>query len=313
VVVPTRDRPDLVAGAVRSALAQEGATVEVCAVDDGSAEPLVLPDALAADPRVSLVRLDAPAGAAAARNAGIAATAGDLVAFLDDDDEWLPGKLARQIDALHAGGSGTVMVACGFEVWDGERLVAGSLPPAGIDSGALLAHPGIWASTALVRRSALAAAGGFDETLLRVEDWELWLRIADVGAIAVVPEVLVDRRWQPLPPAAALAYRALIVPRLEARLERLPPRAAARLRARRLCDDGVVLARLGRRRAAAALLLRAWRAWPRSPRGPAKGLARVIAGEPVWQLVTRVTRPARALLSRRLPRPPGPAPRWAGR
>src|SRR4051794_11272015 len=125
VVIPTRDRAGLVAGAVRSALAQTGVEVEVCVVDDGSLEPPNVP----ADERVRLVRLPRPAGPAAARNAGLAATTGELVAFLDDDDEWLPGKLERQVAALEAAGPDAVMVACGFEAWDGDRLVAGGAPP----------------------------------------------------------------------------------------------------------------------------------------------------------------------------------------
>jgi glycosyltransferase involved in cell wall biosynthesis len=301
-----------VAGAVRSALAQDGARLEVCVVDDGSSEPVVLPTDLATDPRVTLIRLAAPSGSAAARNAGLAATSADLVAFLDDDDVWLPGKLERQVAALRAGGPGTVMVACGFEVWEGSRLVAAAVPPAGVNSGELLAHPCVWPSTVLVRRSAVEAAGGFDESLARAQDWDLWLRIADLGEIAVVPEVLVDRRWTPLPLTPARVARAQIAPRLEARLRHLPVRDAARLRARRGCDDGVLLARLGQRRQAAATLVAAWRAWPRS-RGPALGLARVLAGERAWQHAARAAAPVRAALRRRPPRPPGPAPAWAGR
>jgi glycosyltransferase involved in cell wall biosynthesis len=309
VIVPTRDRAALVPGAVRSALRQEGAEVEVCVVDDGSREPLCLPDDLAGDSRVHVVRLEDPRGAAAARNAGLAATSGALVAFLDDDDEWLPGKLARQIASMPAGAAA---IACGFDLWDGMRLVAGVLPPAGLNDGALLAHPCIWPSTVVARRAAVEAVGGFDESLARVEDWDLWLRLADRGELAAVPEVLVDRRWAALPLAVAVAARATIAPRLEARLGQLPAARANPLRARRLADDGVLLARLGRRRAALAALRDAHRADPRS-RPVALALARLVTGERTWALARSAAAPARARLRRRLPRPPGPAPVWAGR
>ena len=310
VVIPTRDRSAFVPGAVRSALDQAGARIEVCVVDDGSREPVALPAELASDERVTLIRTEMSRGAAAARNTGLAATRGDLVAFLDDDDQWLAGKLARQLEALWAAGPNTVMVACGFEVWDGRRLVAGVLPPAGINSGALLAHPCVWTSTVLVRRSAVMAAGGFDELLSRAEDWDLWVRLAELGEITVVPEVLVDRRWVPLAPATAWAARALIAPRLDARLSLLPSRHAACLLARRHRDDGVVLARLGRRRDAVATLLAAWRTCPLWS-GPPLGLARALAGERAWRVARSAAAPARARLRPRLPRPPGPAPRWA--
>jgi hypothetical protein len=175
----------------------------------------------------------------------------------------------------------------------------------------MLAHPCIWPSTVLARRSAIEAAGGFDETLARAEDWDLWLRMGDLGAIAAIPEVLVDRRWRPLPPALARSARARIAPRLEQRIARLAPAEAARLRTRLRADDGVVLARVGRRGDAARLLLRCLRDDPLS-RAALRGLARVAAGERVWSAVARAAAPARARLRRRPPRPPGPAPRWAG-
>jgi O-antigen biosynthesis protein len=307
VIIPTRNRPKLVVGAVQSALAQDGARVEVCVIDDASEPPVALPDELAE--QVVLVRFDSHRGAGAARNAGLEATTAELVAFLDDDDVWLPGKLARQLSALD---EGIVAVACGFEVWDGTELVASSVPPYPFDASNLLAHASLWPSTVLARRAGLEAAGGFDESLPRVQDWDLWLRLGERGGIAIVPEVLVDRRWSVLPPETARAARAMVAPRIEERLARLPVREARRLRSRRRCDDGVVLARLGRRRAAAAELLRAWAESPRSLR-PARGLARVVAGERLWVAVSRVTGPLRRRLRRRPPRPPGSAPLWAGR
>jgi hypothetical protein len=239
----------------------------------------------------------------------LAATSAKLVAFLDDDDAWLAGKLPRQLLALDEAGDGTVMVACGFEVWDGTTLVDAVVPSETVNRGAVLAHPSLCPSTVLARRSAIATAGGFDPKLERAEDWDLWLRLTDVGSIAIVPEVLVDRRWSPLPPETARAARAVILPRIEARLARLPPREAARLRSRRRCDDAIVLTRLGRRREAAAQLVRAWRESPRSLL-PVRGLARVLLGERRWLAAARLAAPARRRLRGRPPRPPGPAPVW---
>jgi glycosyltransferase involved in cell wall biosynthesis len=313
VIIPTRDRPDLVVGALRSALGQEDVRVEVCVVDDGSRVPLTLPPELSGDGRVALIRLDRARGVAAARNVGVGATSALLIAFLDDDDAWLPGKLARQVAALREAGPGTAMIACGFELWEGRRLVATVLPPPGLNSGALLAHPCIWPSTVLARRAAIEAAGGFDESLARVDDWDLSLRIADRGEIGSVLEVLVDRRWQPVPLVEAHAWRAAIAPRLDARLALLPRPQARRLRARRLCDDASLLTRLGRRRDARTALLVAWRTDPRS-RAAVLGLLRLLAGERAWLAAARVAAPfrARRRLRRRPPRPPGPAPVWAG-
>jgi glycosyltransferase involved in cell wall biosynthesis len=314
VLIPTRDRPTLVAGAVRSALEQEGVDVEVCVIDDGSSPPLVLPPDIAADERVTLLRFDRPGGAAAARNAALAATRADLVAFIDDDDEWLPGKLRRQVQALSEAGPGTVMVATGFELWDGERLLASVLPPPDLNSGGLLAHPCLCPTTALAWREAIVAAGSFDESLTAVEDWDLWLRMSDRGTVAVVPEVLADRRLHLVPPEVAFDVRRQIAARIEARLPELPAAEAARLWARFRLDDGALLAMLGRRRAAARVVLAAWRDHPGSRAAPLR-LARALAGERAWGAARVLVEPARARLrrARRLPRPPGPAPRWAAR
>jgi glycosyltransferase involved in cell wall biosynthesis len=314
VVIPARDRPVQVEGAVRSVLGQEGARVEVCVVDDGSSPPLALSGDLARDERVTLIRLDRPHGAAAARNVGIAATGGELIAFLDDDDEWLPGKLAGQIEALGASAPGTAVVACGFDLWDGERLVASRIPPAEVNSGGLLAHPCLCPSVVLVTRAAMDAAGGFDEAFDRVEDWDLWLRLSDLGPVAILPEVLVDRRLSRFVPGPSLEARRALMPRLEPRLARLPAADAARLSGRFRADNGVLLAILGRRREAIGVLVRALRDHPRS-RTAAVGLARILTGERVWNAGRRLAEPFRARVrgGRRPPRPPGPAPRWAPR
>lgn len=100
VVIPFRDRIDWTCQALASALTQSHASLDVLLVDDGSSEDAAPLHALAGgDPRVRYVRQDA-AGAAAARNRGVALARGDYVAFLDSDDLWLPDKVARQLAQL---------------------------------------------------------------------------------------------------------------------------------------------------------------------------------------------------------------------
>jgi len=101
-VIPTRNRPHLVQRAVRSALAQEYADLEVVVVVDGpdSATENVLADV--SDKRLRIIVLPRPVGAAGARNLGVAAAWGDWIAFLDDDDEWLPEKTTLQMKAAQS-------------------------------------------------------------------------------------------------------------------------------------------------------------------------------------------------------------------
>jgi glycosyltransferase involved in cell wall biosynthesis len=97
VVIPTRNRPALVPRAVRSALAQTVAEIEVIVVVDGP-DPATR-EALArhADPRLRVIELDESGGAPAARNIGAQHATAEWTALLDDDDEWLPDKLATQL------------------------------------------------------------------------------------------------------------------------------------------------------------------------------------------------------------------------
>jgi len=105
VVIPTWSRPDLVIRAVRSALAQTYGDLEVVVVVDGPGDTTAEELAQLTDPRLRVVVLPAKGGAPNARNAGVEAALGKWVAFLDDDDEWLPSKLEIQLKlaaATHA-------------------------------------------------------------------------------------------------------------------------------------------------------------------------------------------------------------------
>jgi len=98
-VIPTRDRADLLTSAVASALQQTWPNLEVVVVIDGQDPATEARLAGFADRRVRVVTLSENCGAAEARNAGVRAAKGEWIAFLDDDDEWLPGKIARQMGA----------------------------------------------------------------------------------------------------------------------------------------------------------------------------------------------------------------------
>src|SRR5215218_3360710 len=124
VVIPTHDRQELLPRTVASALAQQDVEVEVIVVDDVSE---ARPERLAGgDPRVRLISLPEPTGVAAARNAGIAAAAGDWVALLDDDDLWGPGKLRDQVAAAERTGADWVYSA--VVLVDGELQGLEALP-----------------------------------------------------------------------------------------------------------------------------------------------------------------------------------------
>lgn len=203
VIIPAYNRAATVAAAIGSVLSQDGVNFEVIVVDDASEDGTAAVVEGIGDARVRLVRHARNAGAGAARNTGIAAARAGLVAFQDSDDLWLPGKLARQVAALRASPD-AVAVYCGMLIENAEAVGgSGSVylpdpaqrPRSGALHGALLAANFVSTQTLVVHRAALERAGQFDTALPALEDWDFALRLAALGPIALVDDVLVRQRF----------------------------------------------------------------------------------------------------------------------
>lgn len=208
VVVPTHNRPGRLAGALGSVLRQTYRRLEVLVVDDASDQPVdaVVEQAAAGDQRVRLLRLPVNGGAAAARNHGLDAARGDLVAFLDDDDRWLPDKLARQVDHLRRHPE-VGFVSCDFFMTPERALTPTADAGAATGGwrrpvrfrGAAHYHRGhlLWLNCAgsfslvLADRRRLGDVLRIDESFRSVEDWDLWLRCAEVAPPSTLGEPLV--------------------------------------------------------------------------------------------------------------------------
>ena len=113
VVIPTRNRRDRLERAIKSAKVQTWPTIEIIVVDDASSDgtQLFLQKRVSEDARVQVVRNEVPRGGGGARNQGVAVARGQYIAFLDDDDTWLPEKLAEQV-ALMKANPGASAVSC---------------------------------------------------------------------------------------------------------------------------------------------------------------------------------------------------------
>ena len=203
VVVPAYNRADLLPRTLDSVLAQTRPPDEVLVVDDGSTDDT---RAVVAHygARVRYKRQD-NAGQGAARTAGQADTTGDALLFLDSDDLLLPSALAVLEAALAAApaaalayGRARVIDAAGAvlrPLWEAEEGT-------GQEVWRLLARKNFIASPGcvLVRRAFLETVGPWDpdRALQGVEDWDMWLRLAETGAhFARVPEVLLEYRVHP--------------------------------------------------------------------------------------------------------------------
>ena len=203
LIIATFNHARFLGAALDSALAQTLKGVEVIVVDDGSTDgtPAVL--ARYAD-RVRVIR-QTNRGLAVARNTGLAAARGTYVSFLDADDVVLPTKLAEQVAQLEA--APTVgwtycdvlieTVATGHEMRASERFGYGARMLDGWLFPELIHGNFIPAIAPLVRRTVLDAAGGFDDRLTALEDWDLWLRLSLIAEARYSPAVLVRYRVHP--------------------------------------------------------------------------------------------------------------------
>jgi len=180
VIVPSYNMAEFLPDAVESALAQSYANLEVLIVDDGSTDHT--PEVVRrwqGDSRVHVHR-QANGGLSHARNQGIAHTRGALIALLDADDVWEPGKLARQV-ALFQDRPEVGVVYSGYRRMDRDgRPLPTALPRMhrGWVSGALLIENFVPASSAVVRRECFQRCGEFDVALKTGEDYDMWLRLS---------------------------------------------------------------------------------------------------------------------------------------
>jgi glycosyltransferase involved in cell wall biosynthesis len=196
VVIPTFNRAELLTGAIRSVLNQTFQDFEVLIVDDGSSD--TTPDVVKSfdDNRIHYVRHTAPRGGAAARNTGIARAGGEYVAFLDDDDEWFPHKLASQMAVMRRSEPEVAAIYSGYFIVErATGRVCGRMTPKakGDLSAELLANNPIGGTSCmLVKKDCLEKVGCFDESLPSFQDRDLWIRLSREFRFDYVEEPLLN-------------------------------------------------------------------------------------------------------------------------
>jgi glycosyltransferase involved in cell wall biosynthesis len=192
VVIPTRNRATLLAGALRSALSQVDVSFEVRVVDDASTDETAELLCNCLDTRVKPVRHESSLGVAAARNRAVSEAKGEWLAFLDDDDLWSPTWLRTALETARTQKAGAVYGS--RWIIDDCRRVKDAWPAADASQvrDALATHNVFGGpSGVMVRADVIAAAGEFDERLSALADWEMWLRVLEVCHAAPVPDFLI--------------------------------------------------------------------------------------------------------------------------
>ncbi len=194
--MPAHNAAETILRALDSVAAQTCPGLEIIVIDDASTDGTAEIAGAWGKMPLTVERLAAQGGAAAARNRGLALAGGEYVAFLDADDEWLPEKTALQVAAFE-NQPGLSLVSC--ESWqvDAQGKVRGLVNaerarPNGPDGWkTLLRHPCIATPSVMVRRAEALALGGFNTALTIAEDQDLWIRLALAGTVAHLPQALV--------------------------------------------------------------------------------------------------------------------------
>lgn len=200
VVIPTYNRPELLRNSINSVLSQTYPDFEIIVIDDCSSDNT--PGVLKAfrDERLKVIRNSSNKGIAAVRNIGVTSSQGKYIAFLDDDDEWLPDKLEKQVRIMEDGPEslGCVYSGCLTMGLNGSEVVSTSIPRyRNKVLNELLLENFITTSTTLLKKSCIEKAGLFDEDIPYGEDYDMWIRIAGDFEFDFAPEPLTKYRIHP--------------------------------------------------------------------------------------------------------------------
>ncbi len=194
VVITTHNRLERLKRAVESVLSQTYENIELIVVDDASTDGTREWCGTQSDFRYIWIKKEESNGACRARNKGLASANGVYIAFLDDDDEWVPEKIEKQINAMNEDidivsarwlvqtkRGRWLLAMTGIEDWSMERLLMRCWCGA--------------TSVPLLRASAVREVGGFDEDVVKGQDHDLWIRMIRAGSHAAVVETPLVRYY----------------------------------------------------------------------------------------------------------------------
>lgn len=185
-IVPTHRRPVLLERALRSIAEQKVVPAEVIVVDDAGRGYVNATRQVAENcglNSVLVVTNSHAKGVSGARNTGADFSTGDLLAFLDDDDEWLPCYLSAALASFDSRGLDMVCTDLVYQFDDGSERPGKNAPDCLVPELFLTRNPGLIGSNFIIRRSLYRQVGGFDESLLTLEDMDFGFRLSLCGEV----------------------------------------------------------------------------------------------------------------------------------
>lgn len=197
VVIPTYNRANLISRAIQSVLNQTYKDFEIIVVDDASKDDTEIVVNNFNDDRIIYIQHEINKGGGASRNTGIKEAQGDYIGLLDDDDEWLPEKLEKQMIKFQHSSEKVGLIYSGFYfvLEKNDKIMSEVCPTLrGNVYVDLLKDCILGSPTPLIKRSCFQKAGFFDEELPGCQDWDMWIRISKYYEFDFVPEILAKHR-----------------------------------------------------------------------------------------------------------------------
>lgn len=194
VVIPTHNRVDLLPRAIESVLNQTYKDIELIVVSDGSTDGTDdFMDNFASDSRIKYINYKPAKGGNYARNSGIDAALGNYIAFLDDDDEWLPTKVEKQVALMEADVK-IGLVYTGINcIYVNEKITYPFIPKLRGDlSKEILFQNCVGSTSSVMLRRSLCRACRFDENLQARQDFDLWIKVLQGCEADVVSQPMVN-------------------------------------------------------------------------------------------------------------------------
>jgi glycosyltransferase involved in cell wall biosynthesis len=192
VLIPAYNCETTIYRAIQSVLLQTFRDFELIIVDDGSQDGILEVIKTIVDPRIKVVRHPKNSGEAEARNTAVKSSSGRYVAFLDSDDEWLPEKLSRQMEAIRNEQERIIANVTGYYLFDEFNIRRKEIPyrPVSWFKYLLMGCSQGPGTTMIVSREAFEKVGYYDPSLPRYTDWDWLLRFTKLYPLTVTLEPL---------------------------------------------------------------------------------------------------------------------------